>query len=305
MITPTQRKILRELKRQGASHKIRKAAIEANIVEASGGNPSGGDRDSVGAYQIRVGIHKGVNASSVRDSTKWFIKNAKQADRPGLSSGALAQAVERSAYPGRYAQHSKEAERIQRRGGSAKPAKTSRSVTIPGQDNSVERNQAILNYIQNRDRPDSLLQLAQGLKDTKSTPDRKVTIPGRREPKTSGDESNLAATTAKKGSFPLTLSTGGTAQRDFQDLAKHGTVKVPITGQRITPNKRMVAFANDLARHGVPINAFVGGKHSSGSQHYKGQALDAPPNNKTAMRLARKHGVKVFHEDSAHDHYHV
>lgn len=194
MSTPTQRKILRELRREGVtSPKIKKAAIEANLTEASGGNPGGGDRDSVGAFQIRTGIHKGVNARSVRDSTKWFISNAKSAIRPGQSSGELAQAVERSAYPGRYAQHSGEAAKLLRSSGGGSGRGRTTTKTTPGIDRSPDRQALVGQYLQSQPKnPQATFQTLLALRQMKDTPGKTVTVKSHTRAHPSGHDGTIS-----------------------------------------------------------------------------------------------------------------
>lgn len=95
----------------GASPIIAKALIEAGIVESGLRNLTYGDRDSVGFLQQRPSQGwKGL--MNPEKAAAEFIAKAKRAYRPGMSAGQLAQAVQRSAFPGRYDQVGGRAEAI-------------------------------------------------------------------------------------------------------------------------------------------------------------------------------------------------
>ena len=91
------------------------ASIAAAITESAARNLTGGDRDSVGLFQIReMHIPRGERdrRREVEWAARWFFTRAiaEYRKQPGMSAGALAQAVERSAYPERYAQWAGEAQ---------------------------------------------------------------------------------------------------------------------------------------------------------------------------------------------------
>jgi hypothetical protein len=95
--------IIRTGRAAGASDKQILAALEAGIVESGLRNLSYGDRDSVGVFQQRPS-QGWTGLMNVTKAAKEFFQHAKNADRGGLSAGQLAQAVQRSKYPGRYDQ---------------------------------------------------------------------------------------------------------------------------------------------------------------------------------------------------------
>jgi hypothetical protein len=117
--------IVRVGRRMGASRKQIKSALETALVEANLSNPSGGDGTSKGWRQETASSYPNVNRMDVTGSARRYFKEVKGADRPGLSSGALAQSVQRSAYPDRYDQRGREAGRLLRRlGGGGGPSAT-------------------------------------------------------------------------------------------------------------------------------------------------------------------------------------
>jgi hypothetical protein len=114
-LTPEQQKVaatgLSVARRMGASKKVQQALIEAGIVESGLRNLSYGDRDSRGYLQQRPS-QGWPNVMNVKTATKSFVSRAKAVERQYSDPGSLAQAVQRSAFPGRYSQHAAEAARI-------------------------------------------------------------------------------------------------------------------------------------------------------------------------------------------------
>ena len=88
----------------GASDKIILALFEAGIVESGMRNLNYGDRDSVGFLQQRPSQGWGTIAQcmDVAYATKSFVREAKKIESKYNTSGALAQGVQRSAYPTKY-----------------------------------------------------------------------------------------------------------------------------------------------------------------------------------------------------------
>lgn len=95
--------------KQGAPKRYLKAAITTGITESNLSNPDYGDADSAGWRQERAMYYK--NPTNVKASAKRFYKELKSADH-GQSIGELAQDVQRSAYPDRYAEHLPEAKKL-------------------------------------------------------------------------------------------------------------------------------------------------------------------------------------------------
>lgn len=134
---------IREAQRLNAPHIVQKALIEAGIVEsglqhAKYSRVGSGDRDSVGFLQQRPSAGWGPAGQSIEADTKQFLQHANALLAKGFkgSSGELAQAVQRSAYPARYAQQSGAAEKYLRGGtgaaGSSAGGTTTTSTTTSG-----------------------------------------------------------------------------------------------------------------------------------------------------------------------------
>lgn len=101
----------RAAKRKAAPPVAEKALYAAGIVESGLRNLNYGDRDSVGALQQRASQGwKGLTnperaADEFLDRAKAYVKA-----HPGAKSGEVAQAVQRSAFPGRYSAHDVQAQ---------------------------------------------------------------------------------------------------------------------------------------------------------------------------------------------------
>lgn len=155
----------------GASRKQKKAAVEALIVESNISNPAGGDRDSQGPFQQRAS-QGWKNPRNVRVAARQFFEHAKGADK-GQSSGALAQDVQRSAFPGRYNQVAGQAGAILRGSGGGRAASAARTITTGDPD---ARRAALQNYLNFSHDPDALLNLAHSLENATKT--RTISSPG-------------------------------------------------------------------------------------------------------------------------------
>lgn len=149
---------------QKASPKAKKALVEAGIVESGLRNLNYGDRDSKGFLQQRPS--SGYTApTNVQQATIAFLSKAAQANRPGQSAGELAQAVQRSAFPGRYGEQSSAANAILSGAsgtvgrGSTPAPKAMIAQAQP--DNSG----LIAAYLAQQGNPDALVSLAAGLLD--------------------------------------------------------------------------------------------------------------------------------------------
>jgi hypothetical protein len=95
-----------------ASPKVRKALFEAGLVESHLQNLNYGDRDSLGSLQERTSIYGARHAKNPYASAVRFIRQAQPiANRYG-TAGQLAQAVQRSAFPGRYDQQGAQAQAL-------------------------------------------------------------------------------------------------------------------------------------------------------------------------------------------------
>lgn len=168
-LSPEQRRnvrtILRVGRRRGASRKQLKAALETGLVESSFRNLPGGEGTSQGWRQETASSYPNVNRRNVAGAAGRFFDEAARADR-GQPSGSLAQDVQRSAFPDRYAGKGREAGALLRQFGRGKTASrtATRSVsqeTTPAID--ALRRQLAVTYFAQRGRPGALLELGSGL----------------------------------------------------------------------------------------------------------------------------------------------
>lgn len=127
--TPSQQAIIDTAKRrlraaaQPYTGRVAKSLFEAMPTESGIQDLSGGDRDSTGVLQQRNNGAWGSGHESPATDIDQYIAAAIRANKGfSGSAGQLAQAVQRSAYPGRYDQHASEAEAIL--GSSQAPAST-------------------------------------------------------------------------------------------------------------------------------------------------------------------------------------
>jgi hypothetical protein len=97
----------------GASNKIMLALFEAGIVESGFRNLDYGDSTSLGFLQQKPEYWGGKDAvMNPATATTSFITQAKKLETKYNSSGQLAQAVQKSAYPLRYDGVEKEAKAL-------------------------------------------------------------------------------------------------------------------------------------------------------------------------------------------------
>lgn len=114
------------------SYKARKALIEALIVESEARNLRTASADGYGSYGVlqgrtayhskrdlmdpayQIGVFLGHGRGGKATKRRGFTGrgNARQLAKSGMTSGQVAQAIEGSAYPDRYDQHSREAAKI-------------------------------------------------------------------------------------------------------------------------------------------------------------------------------------------------
>lgn len=115
-LDPEQQRIARRIVKRGrARRESRKeilAGLETGLTESSLHNLSYGDGTSVGWRQETASSYPNVNRRDVPASINRFYDETDAVERSYRAPAALAQAVQRSAYPGRYAEHADEARAI-------------------------------------------------------------------------------------------------------------------------------------------------------------------------------------------------
>lgn len=292
-MTPEQRKVLssflREARRRGASPKELKALVEAGLVESGLRNLNYGDRDSVGALQQRPS-QGWQNALNPQAAAGDFLSRARQANRSGTSAGQLAQAVQRSAFPGRYDEQAGQAEALLGGNMSAQAA-SNRTRTIPGVDRSDQRKALLLEYLQESHDPDALLRLKGGLDSAQDTPSRTVT-----ERVGGGDtkgKSNLLEL-FYNGPGGVNVKNGRVVPRGF--VSGHEDHVHVAAGPKTVV--RLGKLAQRMGLH-VGENPHFGGVepvHAKGSYHYRDEAIDVSGDPQLmaeyARRVARMFGAR-------------
>jgi hypothetical protein len=95
----------------GVSDKVLTAAVETIIVESTAHNYPGGDRDSVGLFQQRASWGSFDERHDPKTAAGKFYTRAVNYStvHPDVATGNLAQKVQVSAFPDRYAQREAEA----------------------------------------------------------------------------------------------------------------------------------------------------------------------------------------------------
>jgi hypothetical protein len=106
------RKIVAEGERRGVPRPVIKVALATALVEANLLNPNYGDATSLGAFQQQNSWGSPRQRTNVRYAAGKFYDQAVPLFHHGVRGGALAQAVQRSAFPGRYGPRLSEAGHI-------------------------------------------------------------------------------------------------------------------------------------------------------------------------------------------------
>ena len=103
----------------GVSRKVLIASVATITQESAARNLRGGDRDSVGLFQIRrmhIDPSEGDRRRVPEWAARWFCMQAKNVDhhRPHLTVAQLSQSVQRSCCPSAYGRWTREAVRTYR-----------------------------------------------------------------------------------------------------------------------------------------------------------------------------------------------
>ncbi len=219
------RKIYRVGAKRGESRKEIIAALETALVEANLSNPNYGDADSVGWRQERSHYGSVAKRRNVAGAAnRFFDETSAQGDGRGMTPGQLAQAVQRSAFPDRYAERGGQAKDLlrwlrQTDGGSPRGNSSSVSGTtrIPGVDNSAVRQQLLQQYLATDYDPNALLSLAQGLEGAQDIPG--VSIPG--------TSSASGGTWGGRGGRDVVTATGQSVNKMLSKAVRWDKAKVP------------------------------------------------------------------------------
>lgn len=310
-LSAEQRKVIeavrRAARRKNATAKEEKAAIETVLVESNARHLNYGDRDSVGAFQQRPSQGWGSPGESVEKDAAQFFNAAKKHRGKGGSSGQLAQKVQRSAFPERYDQKSRDAELILQKVGGGKggskgkggpgmgqmaSAGTPAVAGTPGVDNSMLRQQLVSSFLKQRGRPGAMLEMATGVAAAQDIPATPGTPgkPGVRAPRSKADNPDIP--NKRPSVNELFFDKGVNLDR--------GKPTRPIGGHEdhvhVAVNKREdLGPLKELAKN---MGLRAGGDkdksgHTPGSFHYSGKAIDVSGDPKKMAEFNRKVAARL------------
>lgn len=272
-------------RRRGATPRETKALLQALAVESGFRNLNYGDRDSVGVLQQRPSqgwTHARDPGAAITD----FLTKARQANTGQGSAGQLAQAVQRSAVPGRYDQADVGSLLQGGRGSAAPaarlgaplPAPAARMTTV---DDPAARKRVVLAQYLAKTRPDSPLLRLGVVSPTEATT-RQVKVPG-----TPG--ASAASTAGARGSQGHALA--GMLAR----AAQINQAKLPYQwggghGKRIDPSKPLVPLDCSGAVSAVlGVNPRVSGQFSNWGKPGRGSSVTVYSNNKHVLMEINGH----------------
>lgn len=264
---------LDEATRQGATPREKKALVEALIVESNIRNLPYGDRDSSGPLQQRPS-QGWKHPRNVRLATRDFIAHARQLRGQQGSAGTIAQGVQRSAFPDRYAKQSGVADALlANRGGSVPVSDNARGASVSSGSGTTTRT---------IDNPDALRRVALAQYITRHNPNSLLLRTGA----ISVDEPTSSTT-----EVPLNPPASGAGARTPFSNTGNYRITGPNPG-RIQPG--VLSFLSKLS--GVAGETIVGSDgtgHSkyttngSISEHYTGNATDIPASGNHLTRLGQ------------------
>ena len=278
--------LLSEADRLGASPRERKALIQAGLVESNLTNVNYGDRDGLGVLQQRPSQGWGTpgQVMNPRYAARKFLKAAKAANTGKGSAGQLAQAVQRSAFPGRYDERSPDAERIldevsggRTRGGSQNP----RSAAGPGLTFDPAVTESVLaQELQKTAKPQSMGLEAPEFSSVKNlaVAGMAVRSSGAPEQKADSLDAQLAALKAAEG-----IPTAKAAQ------------STPTPGKR--PAKTRGTLLEMFHDPGINIDSGQRTKPIGGHGKHVHVAFSDPKAVREAARLAQSMGLHVGEND--------
>lgn len=109
---------------------------------------------------------------------------------------------------------------------------------------------------------------------------------------------------SKNVSFWSGLSSGSD-RKNVERLARGEKAYVPATGGHVRPKLKLMQALVAMSKHGhIMINALTGGTHSTGSNHYRGTAVDldlSTGNHSMIEHIARRYGgIRNYETDHIH-----
>ena len=302
-LTPEQKKVAGKIyrigRKKGATRKELLSAIETGLVESGLRNLHHGDRDSQGWRQERAQFYK--NPTNLNASVNRYFEETKKAGRgKGQSAGQLSQAVQRSAFPGRYDEQKGQAQDIlkylrrthggaggggggKKRGGKVTSKRTRVTTTrTPGQSFGAERSALRQSLLTSSSGLPSTEQLLAYKRESSALKD----IPGSTRRTRESDRSTR----------------GGRKDKHRRDKPGKGGKGVQAGKDGWQGSKTVIRDARQVAkRFGMPIasekRSTVNTASGNVSDHYAGNkaayALDisTTSGHKAARRIARRYGM--------------
>lgn len=280
-LNPAQRRVAETILRVGAGRHATfpelVSAMATARVEANFGNPAGGDGSSVGWRQETASSYPNADRRNVPQAAGRYFSETAQNRKSHPNYAKLSQSVQRSAFPGRYAEHGNEAKALVReylKGGGKTPGAASASAGSAPQSRTVTETQT---------------QFDQAGFDKA----RKAAVVGqlfaRRHPR-----GLLASLLPQQAPSQADFTTESTLQR--QVPAPGAPARKPGGGRPAPAGKRigLVAFGMFLKSKGIPVTEHpkfggVGNGHARGypGNHYAGTALDLPVTGEKADQVVR------------------
>jgi hypothetical protein len=283
--------------------KFKRYAVQIGLVETNLQNLPYGDANSENFRQERKSVYgpqwaKTGGPLNTRAIVRRLRDEFLQQYDPGEKSYDVAAQVQRPAaqYRGRYHDVAGQAAEILRgtggRTGGTTPAQSPAYRTVPGVDNSAQRDQLKLAYFENSHDPNALLELQAGLDQARDTPSRRVRVRG-------------AQPQPSRGGKQRSFGVGG----ELHELFWNGPGAVNVkNGQRVPKGfveghtdhvhvaggpKSVVALGLLAESMGLKVgeNPRFGGVHPvhvEGSYHYKREAVDVSGPPKLLARFARR-----------------
>jgi hypothetical protein len=185
------------------------------------------------------------------------------------------------------------------RTGGATPAQPAAYRTVPGVDNSAQRDRLKLAYFENSHDPNALLELQAGLDQARDTPSRRVRVRGAQPQPSGGGKQRSFGVGGElhelfwNGPGAVTVQNG---QRVPKGFVEGHTDHVHVAGGP----KSVIALGLLAQRMGLKVgeNPRFGGVHPvhvADSYHYRREAIDVSGDPKKmaafARRVARAYGL--------------
>lgn len=308
-LTAEQRRVaarIRQIGRQvGASPKELKAAIQTGLVESGLRNLPGGDADSAGWRQERASLYK--DPQNLDASIRRFFQETSAVKSRYGRAGALAAAVQRPAaqYRGRYEERSGEADQILRSlgggGGVANPDRgmpTESESSAPAVDNSQARKALVAQFLGSPG--GDIRDFAMGIRAMRDVPGvTPAAAPRRPTQRPAAGMPSRAGQRPDSNLLELFYDPLGGIKRGQRigAIGGHSDHVHVASGPKQTQALKKLAQDMGLRVTSEDEGYDGDGVHTSGSYHYKKQAIDVAGSPalmaKYAKAVARRYGTRL------------